>query len=1506
MSVHYKFKSALEYDTITFDGLHISVKDLKNAIVQQKRIGKNTDFDLQVTNAQTKEVYDDEEALIAKNTSLLIARIPVIPSNKSKNWEGYGNDSSQINRNEEGGTISKAVDLSSLDASEDDKIRAMISQSTQDYDPSNYMKIRGANQVGVVPLNYRCYKCHQQGHWIKDCPLSQGPDPVEIKKSTGIPRSFMVPVEGPQVQGAMMTPNGSYAVPVLDHQTYTQKQQPPPPSIQEEQPEIPEDLICSICSGLLTDAVMIPCCGNSFCDECIRSSLLESEDHECPDCHERDISPVTLIPNRYLRNSVANFKNTTGYIKKPSYKAQVQKVPAKIEAEVEKEVEVIIETKPEKEEKEVDNEEKTVISEADSTEQSKINTKIEENKELESGDVKKEPPPLKATLEGPPGVSPIREKSPKRLQPKRNGHSSNHSEVNEGRNRKSRENSPRRPYETTLSRMEERPGTPTVDEPGNTVVANPPGNTSNTNYSNPSGPYPTAPPSHGVLPPLMGMPPPHLQGPPPNFQQNQPPPGLYSTQGPPPNYRMPMAAGNPPGPYMGPYNAPTRPPMFDHTRPPIQGPPPNYAGYPPRSRGRDFGSTRIRTRTPPGIIDDPLEAFNRMLREKDERERRAKQRKGRSYSRSTSRSYSRSPKRGRSRSPRRRGSRSRSRSFSMSRSRSRSFSPSPRNAASSYREYSPRHASPRCRRPPSRYRSPVRSPQRYRYKEGPIIDRNRDRDYDRHPARERDRGYSRDRDYGGGYHHYERERGRWPPTSGRMIQDNYYPAPEVHSMQQHPPAAASNRYSSRESYPPYKPETHHVPPPIIPPTHHAPPPRRYEDIAPPGTDQPPIPGEEIPPRYDDRYQFNPEVSKERFIPNEKEKEKEKDNVRDSLMREKEDNKRRGEEDKRKFEGYNRSPPQRKISPEQRSKKDRHESPDKHKRRRHESTEREKVEHKKDERHHHSDDERSKKNKEKKKKREKKDEKDKKKRREKKDKHERKRDEKDQKKEKKENDVLNEIVREKEKDVEKNRVVSEDTNIKRLDELKEDIRKKSEIEQPKENLEQKDNQIDLYEDFLQEGVDTKLIENYIKTEKDPQGSKTPEMKHQEEEVKENIEFPPENETCKDEDVLDIHANELELKSELDKEVLAPLPEKSRWELEDDGSPTMDTKLDGKQERSGKVTNEVLKRAENAIFAKAINAIRPIEIKKISVDRAKLYSDQKKPEELRTISTTNFNFEEEISDPNKIESEIQKPPRLSVKERLGVKVDDIDRIVKVSFDRNRSRSLSPLSKRTRDDPIQMGRNIEIESRNRYEKSSKDISDQRYGRNFNPRSNADHERRPHRSGVKIDGRKDDPKRKRSTSRSASKEHKHKKKDKKQKKDHRSRKHKKDDKEDEKKEEIPQVKTTEKRKPTLDEANFEPDYDLESESEKEEIKVTTDDLKKVINKIEEKKESSSSDSSDSSSEEERKKKKHRKHKKKRSRKDSTSSSSSSDSDSSEEEKERKRKKHKKKQKKKKKSKHK
>lgn len=70
---------------------------------------------------------------------------------------------------------------------------------------------------------------------------------------------------------------------------------------------------------------MIPCCGSSFCDDCVRTALVESEDNECPDCNEKGSSPESLIPNRFLRNSVNAFRNETGY-----NKPRPQRAPPKI------------------------------------------------------------------------------------------------------------------------------------------------------------------------------------------------------------------------------------------------------------------------------------------------------------------------------------------------------------------------------------------------------------------------------------------------------------------------------------------------------------------------------------------------------------------------------------------------------------------------------------------------------------------------------------------------------------------------------------------------------------------------------------------------------------------------------------------------------------------------------------------------------------------------------------------------------------------------------------------------------------------------------------------------------------------------------------------------------------------------------------------------------------------------------------------------------------------------
>lgn len=76
MSIHFKFKSAKEFDTVAFAGTVIRVLDLKKAIIEKKKLNKGLDFDLVITDAQSGKVYDDENMQLPRNTSVTVKRIP--------------------------------------------------------------------------------------------------------------------------------------------------------------------------------------------------------------------------------------------------------------------------------------------------------------------------------------------------------------------------------------------------------------------------------------------------------------------------------------------------------------------------------------------------------------------------------------------------------------------------------------------------------------------------------------------------------------------------------------------------------------------------------------------------------------------------------------------------------------------------------------------------------------------------------------------------------------------------------------------------------------------------------------------------------------------------------------------------------------------------------------------------------------------------------------------------------------------------------------------------------------------------------------------------------------------------------------------------------------------------------------------------------------------------------------------------------------------------------------
>ncbi len=53
--VRFKFKSSLEYEKLTFDGLQLSVGELRKKIMTQKKLGMSDDFTLQIMDAQSKK-----------------------------------------------------------------------------------------------------------------------------------------------------------------------------------------------------------------------------------------------------------------------------------------------------------------------------------------------------------------------------------------------------------------------------------------------------------------------------------------------------------------------------------------------------------------------------------------------------------------------------------------------------------------------------------------------------------------------------------------------------------------------------------------------------------------------------------------------------------------------------------------------------------------------------------------------------------------------------------------------------------------------------------------------------------------------------------------------------------------------------------------------------------------------------------------------------------------------------------------------------------------------------------------------------------------------------------------------------------------------------------------------------------------------------------------------------------------------------------------------------------
>ncbi|KAI4377922.1 hypothetical protein MLD38_015477 [Melastoma candidum] len=351
MAVYYKFKSAKDFDSIAMDGPFISVGVLKEKIFESKHLGRGTDFDLVVTNAQTNEEYLDEAMLIPKNTSVLIRRVPGRPRmpitteqeikveslpqdlqmerissihNPVEDMKNHVEDSEFDEFGNDLYSIPETLPIISTNtmpdfiptnkADEENKIKALINtpaldwqrQGSDNFGPGRGFA-RGSGRMGgrgfgmerrTPPQGYVCHRCNTPGHYIQHCPTNGDPayNIKRLKNPTGVPKSMLMTTP----DGSYMLPGGAVAI-LKPNEAEFEKEIEGLPSTRPVG-ELPPELHCPLCKEVMKDAVLTSkCCFKSFCDKCIRDYIISKS--MCI-CGATNILADDLLPNKTLRDTI--------------------------------------------------------------------------------------------------------------------------------------------------------------------------------------------------------------------------------------------------------------------------------------------------------------------------------------------------------------------------------------------------------------------------------------------------------------------------------------------------------------------------------------------------------------------------------------------------------------------------------------------------------------------------------------------------------------------------------------------------------------------------------------------------------------------------------------------------------------------------------------------------------------------------------------------------------------------------------------------------------------------------------------------------------------------------------------------------------------------------------------------------------------------------------------------------------------------------------------------------
>lgn len=142
-----------------------------------------------------------------------------------------------------------------------------------------------------------------------------------MKRTTGIPRSFLKTVAKTDIDSSseeakrlMVNADGDYVVAETDQKAWKQYQEKAKASAAAQEAAAAgskelQDLgiECSIDMKMFVDPMKTPCCGKTYCNDCITNALIES-DLVCPGCSTENVLIDDLVPDKDVQDRIKAYR----------------------------------------------------------------------------------------------------------------------------------------------------------------------------------------------------------------------------------------------------------------------------------------------------------------------------------------------------------------------------------------------------------------------------------------------------------------------------------------------------------------------------------------------------------------------------------------------------------------------------------------------------------------------------------------------------------------------------------------------------------------------------------------------------------------------------------------------------------------------------------------------------------------------------------------------------------------------------------------------------------------------------------------------------------------------------------------------------------------------------------------------------------------------------------------------------------------------------------------------